>query len=524
MRVALVGINSKYIHKNLAVYSLYSYVRDILPDLHVLEFSVNESSDKMYQKINQGEYDVVCFATYVWNKEVVLRLAGDIKTVRPDVRIVLGGPEISRAYERYESIDYLVIGEGEIPFRQLIQDEFKRPGKIYISDEYIDLNKQQFVYEGILDQLENKIVYYEGSRGCPFHCSYCLSGSDNVLRLKSAEKIIDEITILVKQGVKQIKFIDRTFNANVGWAMSIVKSLLNLEEYGCNFHFEVSLDKMNDGLVEILHHSPDKLFQLEIGIQTTNKETLAAIRRTNDLDKIRNRIELLLEKGNIHLHTDLIAGLPYEDLKSFKESFNEIYLLKAQMLQVGFLKVIPNTIMYGEAETFGIRYRNYPPYEILENKWLKSCDLLLIKHVEESVDNFYNKKYFRQTFIYLMREVADSFDFHAYLGEKLYNNDNLMSLNDKYEFLYENIIAFDNSLDSTVIHSLLQLDWLLTSKNKRMPFFLRAQRDGESIVTLPLDVEFKGHDIMKIEKKETKYRLDYKNTWSIFDYPLIVKI
>lgn len=523
MKIAIIGINSKYIHKNLAIYSLYSYVKDLDLDIDLLEFSINESLDKVFHKTNRGKYDALCFATYVWNKEIILKLAENFKTINSNIKIVLGGPEISESYEKYLFIDHLIIGEGEIAFRKLLENKFNMPKLLEREMGYIDLNKQPFVYEDILDQLKNKIVYYEGSRGCPFHCTYCLSGSDNTLRLKSAEKILTEIAVLVENGVKQVKFIDRTFNANVNWSRSIVEGLVQLDSYKCNFHFEVSLDKMNDSLVQLLYESPNKLFQLEIGIQTTNPNTLKAINRNNDFNKIKERIEFLLSKGNLHLHTDLIAGLPYEDLESFKKSFNEIFMLKAQMLQVGFLKVIPNTVMFKDAKNYGIKYRNYPPYEILENRWLSSDDLMEIKYVEEAVDSFYNKKYFRQTFVYLMSFVDNHFSLFRNMGELLFNMENLMSLNDKYEFLYNYLINSIPNLDQVVVFALLQLDWCLTNKKKRMPYFLRFEKQVGDLITLPIEIAFIGHDISVIEKKPTNYKFNYDHLWGIFDYPSIDK-
>lgn len=524
MKIAIIGINSKYIHKNLAIYALYSHVKDLELDIDLFEFSINEALDKIFYKINKGKYDVLCFATYVWNKEIILKIAENLKIINSNLKIVLGGPEISEVYLVYSFIDHLIIGEGEISFRKLLESKFEMPKLLRNIDEHIDLNEQPFVYENILDQLENKIIYYEGSRGCPFRCTYCLSGSDNNLRLKSAEKILKEIELLVKNGVKQVKFIDRTFNANVIWSKSIVEGLLKLQDYNCNFHFEVSLDKMNDTLVNLLHESPDKLFQLEIGIQTTNKDSLKAINRNNDFVKIKERIKLLLSNGNLHLHTDLIAGLPYEDLDSFKKSFNEIYELKAQMLQVGFLKVIPNTVMYKDAISYGIEYRNYPPYEILKNSWLSSDDLLEIKYVEEAIDSFYNKKYFRQTFIYLISITNQHFNMYRDMGEILFNMENILSLNDKYEFLYNFIINYFPNIDKDLIFALLQIDWCLTNKNKRMPYFLRFTKSMDDFITLPIDISFSGHDISEINLKSTKYRFNYNDTWSIFDYPEIEKL
>lgn len=522
MKIAIIGINSKYIHKNLAIYSLYSYVKNMDYNFDLLEFSINEPNDKIFHKLLKGKYDVFCFATYVWNKEIILRISENMKTVKSNIKIVLGGPEINEKYLIYDYIDHLIIGEGEILFKALLENQFNSPKLLTSNGEYFNLDEQEFVYDGILDQLENKIIYYEGSRGCPFHCSYCLSGLDNTLRLKSVNKILYEIGLLVDSGVKQIKFIDRTFNANIDWSKSIVLGLLKYGDKGSNFHFEVSIDKMNDSLVEIIHNSPNKLFQLEIGIQTTNEETLKAISRSNNFIKIKERVAYLLSGGNLHIHTDLIAGLPFETLKSFRKSFNEIYKLKAHMLQVGFLKVIPNTKMFIDAEKYGIKYRNYPPYEILENNWLKSEDLLEIKYVEEAIDKFYNSRYFRQTLIYLMNIIDDNFKFYRNMGEVLFNMINLMSLNDRYEFIYNYILSYKPDIPEETLRALLQLDWLLSNKNKRMPYFLRLKKVSNDYVELPIEIVFVGHDISQVKNKSTNYKLNYDEVWGVYEYPKVI--
>ena len=533
MKIALIGINSKYIHKNLAIQSLHAYVKDLDHEFILREFAVNEPLDKIFHKLNRDRFDVLAFSTYLWNRDYVLKLAELIKMLHPEVKIILGGPEISRVYEAYPFIDHLVLGEGELSFRDLLLSGFDSPRVLEWKEGPLDLDSLPFVYADCLEGLTNKIIYYEGSRGCPFRCSYCLSGSDNALRLKSVGRILEEVGILVDSGVRQVKFIDRTFNANPAWAREIILGLREMAPSGCNFHFEVSVDKMDPGIMELLHDSPDGLFQLEIGIQTCNEETLKAIARRNDFGRIEAGTAYLMERGNLHLHTDLIAGLPFEDLDSFRDSFNRVYPLKAQMLQVGFLKVIPNTRMYGEAEGYGIRYRNYPPYEVVETAWLSADDLLQVKYVEEAVDGYYNKKQYRQTFSWLMDRMEDHFSFFLKLGRALFDLDNPLSLWDKFQFLHDFVLEEGAARGAEgEFLGMLRLDWYLNSRDRRAPLFLRGERELKGdprfrgrdaafykLVELPFSLTLEGIDCKITERGDVLYLFDYREARTVYRYP-----
>lgn len=534
MKIALIGINSKYTHKNLAIHSLYSYVKKLDHQFILMEFSINEPIDQVMHKIYQENPDVLAFTTYVWNKDMILRLARDLKIVKEKIIIVAGGPEIHEGYLEEKDLDFLIQGEGELSFFDLIEsrfqgDRFRKP-----APTFLDLNHLPFVYEDVMDKLENKIVYYEGSRGCPFHCSYCLSGRDNRLRLKEPIKILREIELLVNQGVKQVKFIDRTFNARVEWAIEIIEGLKKLAHFGCNFHFEVSIDKMDPRILELIRTSPKGLFQLEIGIQTCNEETLKAIGRTNDFQKITSGVGQLLEGGNVHIHTDLIAGLPCENLQSFETSFNKILKLEAHMLQVGFLKVIPNTKMQDESKELGIRYRQYPPYEVLSTTWMTGEDLMEIKFVDMGVDGFYNKKLFRQTFHYLLNKVENPFKLFRNLGKAIFDLENPLSLNNKVEFLYHFILAEVPRLVTQQLLGIMGLDWYLCNKDNKGPRFIEdallvpsgktkkgGSTPGLKFIALPFSIAWRGMECRITESEKQTYVLNYRQPWSIYGYPSI---
>lgn len=534
MKIALIGINSRYSHKNLAILSLYSAVRDLAgdprygaPEFQLLECSVNEPMDHVLRKIMAMQAEVLSFSVYVWNKEMVLKLARDIKVLNPEAIILAGGPEIHPGYLGEQELDFLILGEGEGTFRKLLMQGFKGDRLQAFSGEYADLNTLPFAYEDFLDQLKNKIVYYEGSRGCPFHCSYCLSGEDNRLRLKEPLRIIRDMETLCRQGVRQVKFIDRTFNARPEWALAVIRGLKGLASYGCNFHFEVSLDKMAPEILEEILDSPGGLFQLEIGIQSCNEDTLAAIRRRNDFPAISKAVQALLKGGNVHLHTDLIAGLPYEDLASFKNSFAKIYQLEAQMLQVGFLKVIPNTSLWQEAQQLGIRYRDYPPYEVLETPWLKGEELLELKELEEGVEAFYNKGHFRQLLHVLHKDIRDPYSFYRNLGRMLLDREDPPSLQEKGAILLK---SMEGMAPNGILRGLLALDWMLRSKGKTLPSYLGeglleevrlpGQKAPGRVLVLPFALRWQGHDAV-IEGSEgpVRYLLDYTETWSPYGYP-----
>ncbi|AMP20511.1 hypothetical protein AZF37_04410 [endosymbiont 'TC1' of Trimyema compressum] len=541
MKVLLVGINTRYIHKNLAIDTLFNYSQGKYNhELRRLESSIHEPIDKLFQKIVEVKSQVICFSTYIWNKEIILKLAESIKRILPNTAIVLGGPEISKDYLSYEYIDHLLVGEGELIFDEFLKNNCTGLQLIENKDIYIDLDKLPFPYE--LDCLEHKIVYYEGSRGCPFKCSYCLSGEDNVLRLKSPKHIKEEIKALLDAGVNQVKFVDRTFNAHPKWALEVAKTLLQFADYKCNFHFEVSIDKVSSELIDFFQLAPVGLFQLEVGIQSTNYKTLEAVGRLNNFNKIKEHCKDLIKEGNIHVHTDIIAGLPLEDLQSFQQSFNNVYQIYGHIFQVGFLKVIPNTRLKREGDKWGIVYRSYPPYEVLETADLSVSDLFKIKYVEEGVDVFYNTAYFRQTFLYLKNKIDNFFIFFEKLGELYFHREDQLGIEEKFEFLMKFIKNNCANIDTHELLSIMTIDWHLNHRHKKEPLFLldaqlqmkpllaykdEIQKYGISkdrlkwlkIIKLPFEYVIIGTDGVIGRKENTFYLLDYEKKQTIYGYP-----
>lgn len=544
MKVLLVGINTRYIHKNLAIDTLYHYSKDKYNhELTTFESSIHEPVDKLLQKIAETKSQVICFSTYIWNKEIILKLSESLKRINPEVKLILGGPEISKDYLCYDFIDHLLLGEGELIFDEFLKNNCTGERLIENRGTYLDLDDLPFPYD--LAGLKNKIVYYEGSRGCPFRCSYCLSGTDNVLRLKKPEKIFLEIEMLLKAGVKQVKFVDRTFNAQPRWALEVAKGLSQFSYFGCNFHFEVSIDKISDELLDFFKTAPVGLFQLEVGIQSINEKTLEAVGRKNNFEKIKENAKALIEIGHMHIHTDIIAGLPREDIVSFEKSFNAVFPLYGHMFQVGFLKVIPNTKLKREADQFGIVYRSYPPYEVLETAVLSSDDLFEIKYVEEGVDAFYNSAYFRQTFLYLKDKVANFYQFFKTLGKTYFHKEDQLGTEGKYAFLLSFILASDTKIEAEALKWILTLDWQLNNRHKKIPAFLedssiqlkpllehkavfvkfnfnKERLKWLKVIKLPFEYEFIGTDGIIKNSGSQYYLLDYEKRRTIFDYPEMI--
>lgn len=533
MKVALVGINSKYIHKGLAINSLYQYLKANLKDksfeLLMLETSINEPLDKILGNLFKTNADVFCFSTYIWNKELVCKLARSLKLLRPQIKIILGGPEVTSAYLEEDYVDHVVIGEGELPLLEFLEKK-ETNSRLLTNKEniFVDLNTLPFPYEKDEKTLANRIVYYEGSRGCPFKCTYCLSGNNEPLRLKTPSKVLEDITTLVEMKVKQVKFIDRTFNAHPKWSLEIATGLLEFAPKGVNFHFEVSIDKVSEELLELFLKAPRGLFQLEIGIQSIKEDVLKNIRRVNHLDKIKENVHKILEVGNMHVHTDLIAGLPGDTYSGLKESFNYIYRLYGHMFQVGFLKVIPHTQVAASKDAWGLISAPYPPYEVLKTNTMMPEELLRVKYMEAAIDAFYNTRFFRQTFLNLDTEISDPSEFFLGLGEAYFNLENPLGVSAKFEFLYSYILEKIEGVSEVKVKGLLELDWHLTNQYKSPPKFIPYHKEKElqknqKTITLPFEYSLVGGQGSIIVMKNTQYLLDYSEGDSVFNYPLMEK-
>lgn len=432
MRNLIVAINAKYIHSNLAIYSIRAYCKKCGINLDIAEFTINQKTDSMLKEIYKKKPDFIGFSCYIWNIEFVLKLAGEVKRVLPDVTIWLGGPEVSydaaNVIANNDFVDGVMIGEGEITFSRVIKayekgdDVSQIPGvavrgsiKVHEA-EYMNMDDIPFPYENFKD-MEHRIIYYESSRGCPYSCSYCLSSVDKRVRFRSMELVKKELKVFIDANVPQVKFVDRTFNCDRKRTKEIWEFIRDNDNGITNFHFEISADIITDEEIELLHSLRPGLVQLEIGVQTTNEKTVQAIRRKMDFEKLSYVVNRIHETGNVHQHLDLIAGLPYEDYASFRNSFNDVYALKPEQLQLGFLKVLKGSYMQEQAYENDIVYSSYPPYEVLSTPWLPYSDVLRLKGVEEMVEVYYNSGQFVTTVKYMEKFFDTPFDMFEYLAE-----------------------------------------------------------------------------------------------------------
>jgi len=486
MRVVLVDLSAKYIHSGLALKYLKAACEKSFPQTTIVEETINRPIDKIIEAIYRENPQVVGFSCYIWNISTVLKITGTLKKVLPDTKIILGGPEVSytprEILENNKSIDYIVCGEGETAFIKLLQNinqdidsnilgvATKANPSNGLTIPIDNLNNLPNPYENIeKEALENKIVYYECSRGCPFRCSYCLSGLAGSLRFLDIERVKEEIfELVINKKVKQIKFVDRTFNHNKDYAYKVVKFLKKLD-CETNFHFEIRADLLDQKFLDLVSEAPMGRFQFEIGIQTTNRKTLKAINRNDNWEKVVKNTQIVKQFNNIHQHLDLIAGLPYEDLCSFKNSFNDVYGLKPDMLQLGFLKVLKGSQIWLEKSNHDYKNTTYPPYEVLSSSEISFDDILELKGVEHVLELFYNSGNFKYTLEHIVRN--DSYKFYKSLSEYFVDNEldqRNHSLFNQFEILHKFFEKhYEESLD--VLKELLKLDFLVHFMHRSLP-------------------------------------------------------
>lgn len=436
MKIFLTAINAKYIHSNLAVYSLKAYAKEFEEQITIGEYTINNRVDYILEQIYKERPDVLCFSCYIWNIDYVEELIFEYHKLCPEVPIWVGGPEVSyevkEFLEKNPAVTGVIIGEGERTFEQLCQFYVNKKGNIedlngiaYRKNDsgaicFTEVQKPMimgdipFCYEHIED-FENRIIYYESSRGCPFRCSYCLSSIEKTLRFRDLELVKKELAFFIEKKVPQVKFVDRTFNCKHEHAMEIWRFVKEHDNGITNFHFEISADLLNEEELALIHDMRPGLIQLEIGVQSTNDATIKEIHRTMKLDVLKEIVRKIQSGGNIHEHLDLIAGLPYEDYETFAKSFDEIYELKPNQLQLGFLKVLKGSYMYEHAKEYEIVYHAKPPYEVMKTKWLPFDDVLKIKQVEEMLEVYYNSGQFEIT----MKVVEPLFDSAFYMFQEL---------------------------------------------------------------------------------------------------------
>ena len=437
MKILLAACNAKYIHSNLAVFDLKAYAREY--DSHVIlrEYTINQLKDDILGDIYRTHPDVVCVSCYIWNITFVKELMQDLRKILPGVPFWAGGPEVSYDAEEFLSknpaFNGVMVGEGEETFLELVKHYvegniplenikgivYHKPDNTFLNNgwrEIMDLSKVPFVYEDLKD-FENRIIYYESSRGCPFSCSYCLSSVDKRLRFRNLELVKKELQFFLDHKVPQVKFVDRTFNCKHDHAMAIWQYIKDHDNGITNFHFEVSADLLRENELELISTMRPGLIQLEIGVQSTNPDTIRAIHRTMDFEKLTGIVNRIHSFKNIHQHLDLIAGLPYEDYDSFHKSFNDVYALKPQQLQLGFLKVLKGSHMKEMTSEYQIIHKEQEPYEVLGTKWLSYDDILRLKMVESMVEVYYNSGQFQNTLACAEPLFEDAFTLYEKLGQ-----------------------------------------------------------------------------------------------------------
>ena len=503
MKILLAACNAKYIHSNLAVYDLKAYSSDY--DEHVIlrEYTINQPKDEILKDIYSSGADVVCFSCYIWNISFVRELIRDLVKILPKTAFWAGVPEVSYDAEKFltemPEMTGVMVGEGEKTFHDLL--EFYIDGKDSLEEisgiayrtgdkiihngwrELMDLSAIPFVYEH-LEKFENRIIYYESSKGCPFSCSYCLSSIDKKLRFRDLELVKKELQFFLDHRVPQVKFVDRTFNCKHEHAMTIWKYILEHDNGVTNFHFEISADLLREEEMELMSQMRPGLIQLEIGVQSTNPETIRAIHRHMDLKKLGHCVNRVHSFRNIHQHLDLIAGLPYEDYDIFHQSFNDVYQMKPDQLQLGFLKVLKGSLMQKEAEVYGIVYKEKEPYEVLSTNWLTYGEVLKLKMVESMVEVYYNSGQFWHTLEYLIPFEKDAFTFYEKLGsfyEKKGYSEISHSRMRRYEILLE-YLQEETDVPTEVAAQKMLYDLYLREKLKKRPAFAPDQKQYETAV------------------------------------------
>lgn len=501
MKILLVACNAKYIHSNLAVYDLQAYASDYADHIVLKEYTINQQKDDIMRDIYLEHPDVVCVSCYIWNLSFVKELMAELIKILPGADFWAGGPEVSYDAEKFltENSEFkgVMVGEGEETFKELAgyyveknpQDLKDMTGICYRDGDQIihngwrqimDLSSIPFIYKD-LSEFKNRIIYYESSRGCPFSCSYCLSSIDKKLRFRDTETVKKELQFFIDNKVPQVKFVDRTFNCKHDHAMAIWKYINEHDNGVTNFHFEISADLLREEELQEMSTMRPGLIQLEIGVQSTNPDTIKAIHRTMDFEKLKGIVDRIHSFGNIHQHLDLIAGLPYEDYDSFRHSFNDVYALKPQQLQLGFLKVLKGSHMMEMCREYGIVYKTQEPYEVLSTKWLDYDHVLKLKTVENMVEVYYNSGQFQNTLEYLENFFQDAFSIYERLGsfymEKGYGDVSHTRMR-RYEILLEFLedvpeISMDQVKDQMVY------DLYLRENLKSRPGFARDQKPFE---------------------------------------------
>ena len=507
MKILLAACNAKYIHSNLAVYSLKSCSGEYSSSVVVKEYTINQIRDDILKDIYLEQPDVVCFSCYIWNISFVRELVPDLKKILPQVEFWAGGPEVS-----YDAVEFLkknpvffgvMVGEGEETFHELagyyierkpetlsgirgvaFRDENKGRDIVHTGwRELMDLSKVPFAYSN-LTEFKNRIIYYESSRGCPFSCSYCLSSIDKKLRFRDIGLVKKELQFFIDNKVPQVKFVDRTFNCKHDHAMEIWRYITENDNGITNFHFEISADLLRAEELALMKTMRPGLIQLEIGVQSTNPQTIKAIRRTMDFEKLKGIVEQIHSFGNIHQHLDLIAGLPYEGYDSFHKSFCDVYALRPEQFQLGFLKVLKGSHMMEMTGEYQILYKDREPYEVLSTAWLTYGEILRLKMVESMVEVYYNSGQFKNTLVFLEKYFDDPFRMYEALG-RFYEKKGYSEISHSRMRRYEILMEFageQKEIPSEALSDVMLLDLYLRENLKNRPSFASDQKPYERLI------------------------------------------
>lgn len=556
MKVLLAAVNAKYIHSNLAVYSLRAYAHKYEGEIQIAEYTINQTVDEILMDLYKHSPDILCLSCYLWNISYIKQIVTELPKVLPYTDIWLGGPEVSYSarelLEEYAAVAGIMCGEGEETFLELIEYYHSGTGKTSDAEaeglrgsgeekgqgrdggitalsgrslEHIcgiayrkvdgtigqtpprpalDLSTVPFAY-GHIEDFKNRIIYYESSRGCPFSCSYCLSSIDRCLRFRDPELVKRELQFFIDHEVPQVKFVDRTFNCRHDHAMTVWRYIKEHDKGITNFHFEIGADLLNEEEIRLIRSMRPGLIQLEIGVQSANDRTICEIKRKMDLEKVERTVAEVREKRNVHQHLDLIAGLPYEDYGSFERSFNRVYAMQPDQLQLGFLKVLKGSLMYEKAGDYGLVYQDRPPYEVLSTTWLSYADVIRLKGIEEMVEVYYNSGQFRNTMEQAEKEFSGAFSMYEALAD-YYEKKGYFKVSHsrlaRYEILFRFIEEYVGvgTKKTEEYREWLTLDMYLRDNVRNRPDFI-----GESSVSREETAEF-----YKREAEEFRYLKGYE--------------
>ncbi|MBD5520771.1 MAG: B12-binding domain-containing radical SAM protein [Lachnospiraceae bacterium] len=562
MKILLTAINAKFIHSNPAIYSLRAYADEEFKEfIEIAEYTINNKTEEILADIYSKKPDVIAFSCYIWNRSIIGILLAELPKILPRTDVWLGGPEVSydadALLRKYPMVSGIMIGEGEETFRDIVEYYAGVGDGTGIEDNSVikavdnrirslndiqgiayrvtngeihhtpprqptDISKLPFLYDN-LSSFENRIIYYESNRGCPYRCSYCLSSIDKTVRFRDLSIVKKELQFFLDNNVKQVKFVDRTFNCNKEHALEIWRYIAENDNGVTNFHFEIAAELITDEEIDVLGKMRPGFVQMEIGVQTVNPDTLNEIRRISDIDKLRETVKKITYNHNIHIHLDLIAGLPYEDYDSFKHSFNTVYEMHPQQLQLGFLKVLKGSYMHEKAKDYELKYTDEPPYEVLSTKWLSYDKILSLKKIEEMVEVYYNSNQFEYTLPVLQTAFDNAFDMYSGLADFYRQKGYLLmtpSRSYRYQALLEYAMSTKLSANEELLRQLLTFDLYLRENIKSRPEFVKNLTDYKPLIRRFYEREEKERNYLPEYSAYDSRQLAKMTHIEVFDYPV----